>query len=243
MTESSLSVRQRGTVGTLSLDVAFDLIAPWTVLFGASGSGKSTILRGICGLISFAEQHVELNGTDITYVPTHKRRIGLVQQQPALFPNMTVRQNVVFGCTEDPGCNDSIQEILGLFDLEKLRDARTTRLSGGERQRVAIARTLAAAPRLLLLDEVFTGMHRSQRDLLQARVAEHCRVRRKPFVPVLSVTHDIAEALQADEIIKLEDGHVVAQGPPASVLATEREALLLQLTMAGKTTRAAVRST
>ena len=221
-----LAVQCDAPVGALRLHVQFRLATQWTVLFGPSGSGKTSLLHLIAGLWTPRDASVQLGEVDLTGTPSHQRRIGLVAQQPALFPHLDVLGNVRFGCS-GPECAAQVGEMLELFDLQGLQHARIARLSGGERQRVALARTLAASPRLLLLDEVFTGMHRAQRDVLLGRVRDYC-VRRD--VPILSVTHDVAEALAcATEVVTIDEGRVVSQGLPQEVLAAERRALLEHL--------------
>ena len=227
--QPSLTVFCSAPVGMLHVDVRFTLSAAWTVLFGPSGSGKSSILRLAAGLWMPEGATVHLDRHDLTKTPPHLRRIGLVAQEPALFPHLDVQGNVRFGCTSDMESAGFVREIVDLLDLQPLQHARIAQLSGGERQRVALARALAAAPRLLLLDEVFTGMHRELRTGLLERVRTHCAQR---GVPVLSVTHDVAEALAcADEVLRMAGGRIVAQGPPREVLADERTALLRQLSL------------
>ena len=220
----TLHGRVNATVGALHIEAGFRAAAPWTVLFGPSGSGKSSLLRLIAGLWIPKNSAIHFGDEEISNVPPHKRRIALVAQQTALFPNMTVRQNIAFGC------NDSNQpwttELIEAFGLTALAKNKPATLSGGERQRTAIARALGSTPRYLLLDEVFTGMHTAQRQQLMATLRTYSE---RLSMPILSVTHDVAEALQADEVIKLEAGRILSQGLPATVLAAERESFLVQL--------------
>ena len=220
-----LKVRVNATVGALQLDVQFATRSSWTVLFGPSGSGKSSILRLITGLWAPHDAAVFLNAVPLASVPARKRHIGMVSQQPALFPHMTVEENILFGCD---GANRKswLAELLDAFGLIKLAKASPAALSGGERQRVALARALGPRPQYLLLDEVFTGMHAPQRQQLIPTLRSYSE---RLSMPVLSVTHDIPEALQADEVLKLQDGRITAQGFPGMVLAREREDLLSEL--------------
>ena len=222
----SVVVRCSASVGALTVEVQFKLTRPWTVLFGPSGSGKSSMLRLVAGLWMPGDATVHLGGYNVTRRPSYVRRIVLVAQHAALFPHLNVLGNIRYGCTSHDRAG-LVPEMMELMGIGHLQQARTAQLSGGERQRVALARALASAPRLLLLDEVFTGMHREQRTDLLERVRAHCM---QHGIPVLSVTHDVAEAIAcADEVIRIADGRVVAQGAAADVLAEERAALLRQL--------------
>ncbi|MGI4853632.1 MAG: ATP-binding cassette domain-containing protein [Janthinobacterium lividum] len=220
-----VQVRCRATIGTLAMDMDFTLAPYWTVLFGPSGSGKSSVLRLLAGAWMPAHSAVHFRETDLSRTPMHLRRIGFVAQQPALFPHLDVLGNIRFGCTKPTWPH--ADAMLALFGLDSLRSARIQTLSGGERQRVALARALAASPRMLLLDEVFTGMHLGQRDDLLGCVRQHCR---QHDIPVLSVTHDAVEAsLSADEVLRLENGSIVSRGGATEVLQPERSALLRAL--------------
>ena len=221
---ASFTLRCKARAGSLMLDVDLQLMKPWTVLFGPSGSGKSTVLRLIAGLWMPDDTSVGLRDRDLSRVPAHLRGIGLVAQQAALFPHLDAGANVGFGAS---GSSNLPREMMQLLEIEPLQHVPIAQLTGGERQRVALARALAAAPRLLLLDEVFTGMHRAQRTALLQRVREHCA---RHGIPVLSVTHDVGEALSsADEVLRMDGGSIVARGAPRDVLAADRLVLLDEL--------------
>jgi ABC-type sulfate/molybdate transport systems ATPase subunit len=169
------------------------------------------------------------------FVPAHLRCTRVAAQQTALFPHMTVRENIAFGArpaNDGPAPNTLVDQAIEQFHLGSLAAMLPAKLSGGERQRVAIARAAASAISLrsgaiLLLDEPFAGMDAKLRDELIADLQRSLAALR---IPVLSVTHDVAEAFQLDaEVIKLAEGRVVEQGPVASVLADERARLLAQL--------------
>jgi molybdate transport system ATP-binding protein len=223
-------------LGPLHLHFSVSLNAPWTVLFGPSGSGKSSILRAACGLlpnatVTFAYASptgwVELQEPHHS-VPTHKRNLAYSPQGAALFPHLTVRQNIAFPQTvRDPHTTDPllIEEALDLFSLKSLAHRLPRDLSGGERQRVALARAFSVPmPSLMLLDEPFTGLDRPLREALLPRLQSRLAARR---ISVLSVTHDVEEALLLHaDVIRLTAGRVSAQGPATEVLASERAAIL-----------------
>lgn len=230
-------------LGSFTLDVELDLTAPWTVIFGPSGSGKSTILRCACGLpipgpaprCNFERHNPDGSWTSLAALPAHRRSLAYAPQQSSLFPHMTVRENVSFPYQAfEKGSTplaefDLVDQALTLFSLHALADRHPADLSGGERRRAALARAFATPEaKLMLLDEPFGGIDRPLRDTLLPRLKDALAARR---VPVLSVTHDVDEALLLDaEVIRLDTGHVLAQGPARDVLATERERLMKLLT-------------
>lgn len=216
-----LQVRCDALVGSLRLCVDVELTAPWTVLFGASGSGKTSLLRLIAGLWRPSGASVMLRNAELAGLPPHRRSIALVAQHPALLLQRTVRGNVAFGARGE-GVAD---EMLERFRLGPLAAKRVMHLSGGEAQRVCLARAMASRPRLLLLDESFTGLHRTLRDELLTLLREM-----QGEMPIVSVTHDVGEAFAcADEVLRMDAGRIVARSTAADVLAAEREDLLRRL--------------
>ena len=220
-------------LGPLHVSANMALSAPWTILFGPSGSGKSSILRAACGLIpssqvTFAQTlpAPQNQPQSLDRIPTHHRNLAYAPQGAVLFPHLTVRQNVSFAtdvCHQPHGTSSDL--ALDLFQLTPLAHSLPRDLSGGERQRVNLARAFAVpAPHLILLDEPFTGVDRSLRDLLLPRMQQHAA---QQGIPVLSVTHDIEEALILNaEVIRLQQGLVIDQGPASQVLADERTRML-----------------
>ena len=202
--------------------ISFVVEAGETVcLLGASGSGKSTLLRIIAGLEQSESGQVLWNGKDLASVPTHQRNFGLVFQDYALFPHLTVTENVAFGLKMQNLPNDDIKlritASLEQVNMSSFANRRVTDLSGGEQQRVALARALAPRPRLLMFDEPLGALDRTLRDhlLSELRVILH-----DSGVPAIYVTHDQEEAIAiADRIMLLHDGHIVQQGMPAEVFA------------------------
>ena len=177
-------------------------------LLGPSGSGKSTLLRVVAGLLHPDSGRVVWGGTDLTGMPAHRRRIGLVFQDAVLFPHRDVAGNVAYGL-EPLGLSAAdrrarVVELLALVDLAGYGDRAVDTLSGGQAQRVALARALAPRPRLLLLDEPFGALDRELRDRLGTQVRG---LLRELGIPALHVTHDPHEAgLVADRTVRLVPG-------------------------------------
>jgi molybdate transport system ATP-binding protein len=226
-------------LGALEIDAAFELTQPWTVLFGPSGSGKSTILRAIAGLVRpdqariavrwIKRPRIVIDTVSDVSMPPHKRPVRWAAQRPALFPHMTVRENLGFASDiKNADWNQTIDLVTQCFRLAHFANRKPAMLSGGEQQRVSIARAaIAANGRLLLLDEPFTGLDADLRDELLADLQLWAT---QTKTPILSVTHDISEAFQLNaEVLKLHNGRITAQGPAATVLAEERIRLLAQL--------------
>ncbi|WP_446743914.1 ATP-binding cassette domain-containing protein [Silvibacterium acidisoli] len=231
MAETSLSVNLSYRREDLALDVSFVLRLQWTVLFGSSGEGKTTLLRLISGLLTPKEGRISLgdraffDSTSRTNLAPSQRKAGFVTQHASLFPHLTARENVAFGLHKlNPSQRDSrVEEMLDLFEARTLAERRPEKLSGGEKQRIALARALAPRPSLLLLDEPFAALDLSARSLITGRI-------RETGVPVLHVSHDLADAWQMDtEALILEDGRIQAQGDARKVLTPYRDRLLAQL--------------
>jgi molybdate transport system ATP-binding protein len=223
------------TLGELKLRVDCALSAGWTVLFGPSGAGKTSLLRVLGGLTRPDRGRIVLHGRTLadsgngTWLNPARREIGFVTQRPTLFPNLNVSANVSFGLgrLSRQVSEDRVMEMLELFQASGLARRMPADLSGGERQRVALARALAPEPRLLLLDEPFAAMDADLKTLILERL-NHWLAEHK--VPALYVSHDVAEAFQtASDVLVIEKGEITAQGPPEIALANQREQLLRQL--------------
>lgn len=195
--------------GATLLDHVYLTVAPGEIvaLLGPSGSGKSSLLRCIAGVQSPDRGTILWNGDDITSTPAYRRRIGLVFQDPLLFPHRDVGGNIAFGLRQ--ARDDTVprrERTAQLLDLVGLpgfdgRDVAT--LSGGEAQRVALARALAPSPRLLLLDEPFGALDRDLRDRLAVDVRDLLHAQ---GIPAVHVTHDRTEAdLVADRVLSLAE--------------------------------------
>ena len=204
------------------LEVSAEVRSPIiTVVFGPSGSGKTSLLDLVAGLRRAESAYIELNGEVLTdtankvFVPTRRRGIGYVPQDLALFPHLSVRQNLLYG--HKPGATGpfAFDHIVDLLEIGALIERGMWQLSGGEKQRVALARALLTSPRLLLLDEPLANLDRQ----LKAKIIPYlARIRDDFRIPVLYVTHDRFETVSlADEIMILIRGRIVQSGPAQDV--------------------------
>ena len=194
-------------------DISLDIAAgEFFALLGPSGSGKSTLLRLIAGFNTAQSGQLLVGGEDITRVPPHQRNIGMVFQNYALWPHLTVRDNVAFGLVERrwsrADIDTKVAEMLALTGLEDYAARRPGQLSGGQQQRVALARTLAISPRVLLLDEPLSNLDAKLRVQMREELK---RLQRRLGITTIFVTHDQEEALTTCDRIAVMDGGVVQQ--------------------------------
>jgi molybdate transport system ATP-binding protein len=192
-----------------TFDLAVDLELPKrvTAITGPSGAGKTSLLEVIAGLRKVKSGRVELDGLDLTNVRPEKKAVGYVPQDLALFPHLSVQQNIYYGGVGGPKI--SADHVIQTLQIQPLLMRRVTEISGGEQQRVALARALLANPQLLLLDEPLGSLDPE----LKAKVLPYlCRVRDEFAIPMLYVTHDASEAAMiAQETIALERGKIAAR--------------------------------
>jgi len=181
-------------------------------LLGPSGCGKTTILRMIAGLESPSSGRIVLDGEDITYLPPYKRDVNTVFQNYALFPHMTVEENISFGLRMKGVPSDEakrrIDRVLSLIRLENLRERYPSQMSGGQQQRVAIARALVNNPKILLLDEPLGALDYQLRKTLQIELKD---LQAELGVTFVFVTHDQEEALTMSDRIVIIDNGVIQQ--------------------------------
>ncbi len=198
-----------------SLDVADSEIV---AVLGPSGSGKSTLLRAVAGLVAIQSGDIYWDGQSIVDIPTHERGFGLMFQGFALFPHLTVGENVAFGL-EMQGHNriaEEVAEALEWVGLSSFEERSVAGLSGGEQQRVALARTLAPRPRLVMLDEPLGSLDRNLRERL---VTETRTILERRGVTALVVTHDREEAVAlADRLAIMRAGSIVQTGRLSQIL-------------------------
>jgi ABC-type Fe3+/spermidine/putrescine transport system ATPase subunit len=221
--EAAVNVRgiSKGFRGTVVLeDINFDVAeGEALVLLGASGSGKTTILRIIAGLEVADAGRVILHGRDVTELPARERGVGVIFQSYALFPRMTVEQNIAYGLRirrrPRKEIRETVDRLLSLVRLEEHRKKYPSQISGGQQQRVAIARTLAYKPEVLLFDEPFGALDAQTRMRLRREIRT---LLRQVNVPAVFITHDQEEALElGDRIAVLNAGHLEQIGTPDQV--------------------------
>ncbi|MEP9412469.1 MAG: ATP-binding cassette domain-containing protein [Candidatus Brocadia sp.] len=228
-----LKICLKKTWNKFKLDVAF--VIPGgkvTVLFGQSGSGKSTVLRLISGLekpdegtISY-EEKLWFDKTKGIDLPPQLRSVGFVFQDYALFPHMTIEENVAYGIKEKGRLNE-VKELLSLVGLSGYERHYPAQLSGGQKQRVALIRALARKPDLLLLDEPLSALDWETRKQLQEDLK---RIIKQFRVTTLYVTHDVTEVYKlADHVVVLESGRVVKQGTPEEIFMGKRLSTRIQV--------------
>lgn len=220
----ALHVHLRATA-PIPLDMAFDVQAGKVLaLVGPSGSGKTTILRAIAGLFQPQTAKITVGSavwTDTAAgvnMPVYARRVGMVAQSYALFPHLTAVQNVMaaLGDLAAPARRAKALHVLTLVNMAEFAQRLPAALSGGQQQRVAVARALARAPDVLLLDEPFSAVDRPTREALYAEIKS---LRASLKMPVVLVTHDMDEAqMLADTVVVLHAGRVVRAGPVAEIL-------------------------
>ncbi|SIS15246.1 ABC transporter ATP-binding protein [Natronorubrum thiooxidans] len=201
-------------------DVSFGLESGELVaLLGPSGCGKTTIVQAVAGHVRPTAGRVVLRGDDVTDTPPESRRVGIVFQQPTLYPHMTVSENVAYGLAPrdiDPDRRDElVDEYLDLVALHEQRTAYPAELSGGQQRRVELARALAPQPDVLVLDEPLSALDRTLREQLRDEIA---RIQRETGVTTLFVTHDQEEAMAlADRLVVMNDGQVAGVGQPRTL--------------------------
>jgi molybdate transport system ATP-binding protein len=203
----------------LDIDASFD--ARVTSIFGPSGAGKTTLLDAIAGLKEIAAGDIEIDGKvlfssarGINCSP-QERSVGYVPQEGALFPHLSVKQNILFGARRNSRGNNSaaiMNHAIDVLEIRSLLDRPVTRLSGGESQRVALARAIISGPQLLLLDEPLAALDIGLKEKILPYLA---RVRDEFRLPIIYVTHNMTEVLTlADWVLMIRQGRLVAQGNP-----------------------------
>lgn len=219
-----LDVEVRHAFPGFALDAAFSAPPGLTVLFGRSGSGKTSIVKAVAGLLIPDDGRVVVDGWTLLdtkrsrKLKPHRRRIGYIFQEGRLFPHLSVRQNLAYGARFAPkdAPREDMRRIVDLLGIGRLLDRRPDALSGGEKQRVAIGRALLSAPRLILADEPLAALD----DARKAEIMPYFeRLRDEVNIPILYVSHAASEVARlASTVVALDGGRVVAHGPAAEVL-------------------------
>jgi ABC-type Fe3+/spermidine/putrescine transport system ATPase subunit len=191
----------------------------YLALLGPTGTGKTVLLETIAGVYRPTRGHIFINDREVTGLAPEKRHLGIVYQDYALFPHLTVFQNIAFGLRlkgiPEQRISGVVQEMARFLDIAPLLKRRPARLSGGERQRVALARALVMEPYALLLDEPLGALDRAIRGRIQNELK---RIHRELGVTILHITHDLEEAFfLADRLAVMKDGRILQEGPPEEV--------------------------
>jgi molybdate transport system ATP-binding protein len=228
--------KERRNAGAPSfvLDVSVEVPSGITILFGPSGAGKSTLLDCVAGLARpdagriVAGGDVLFDSSSVIHLPPQRRRIAYVFQSLALFPHLSVEENVAYGLSDlrEQKRDERVGEILAAFRVGKLRKQKPGEISGGEKQRIALARSLVTEPRVLLLDEPLTGLDAE----LKSAIVDDLRAwNAAKRIPILYVTHSREEVdALGERVIAIENGRVMSAGAPMDVLDAPRRKRLAQ---------------
>lgn len=235
----TLSVDIRHRQGGQTYEVAFEAPGGVTALFGQSGTGKTTVVNAVAGLLRPDEGRIELAGRALfdagarVNVPIHKRRLGYVFQDGRLFPHLSVEQNLTYGQRFAPqgGTSPALLDVCDMLGIMPLLSRRPGALSGGEKQRVAIGRALLSRPRMLLMDEPLAALD----DARKAEILPYLeRLRDHTDIPILYVSHSVSEiARLATTVVVLENGRVARSGTAEAVLSDPGAVRQLGLREAG----------
>lgn len=239
-----LSVDVQRDLGAFRLDTVFDAPEGVTVLFGRSGSGKTSVIKSIAGLLTPKSGRIALgdrtlfDSTGRTNLPVHKRRLGYVFQDSRLFPHLNVRDNLCYAARVSGRGSQSPDHVADLLGIGHLLDRRTHALSGGEAQRVAIGRALLSEPDMLLMDEPLASLDEPRK----AEILPYLEtLRRETGLSILYVTHNMAEVARlATHIVLIDQGRVARSGAPEDLLTDPDMVRLLGIRDAGAVLSATV---
>ncbi|NIZ62921.1 molybdenum ABC transporter ATP-binding protein [Sedimentitalea sp. CY04] len=243
----SLSVDISHQIGDLTVDVAFQAPNGITALFGKSGSGKTTVINAVAGLLTpndgriATQSEVLFDSNAKINVPVHRRRLGYVFQDSRLFPHLTVQGNLTYGMRFAPkqSTGPNLEDITELLGITPLLHRRSGSLSGGEKQRVAIGRALLSHPRMLLMDEPLAALDSARKDEILPFLEQ---LRDTTGVPILYVSHSVAEVARlATTVVVLENGKMVQAGSTEQVFSDPAMVRQLGIRKAGSVLPAEVK--
>ena len=220
--------------GKLPLDVSFTVEkGQFLSIYGNSGAGKTTILRILAGLTEAENAHIEVeneiwdDSQKKHHLPVQKRSIGFVFQDFALFPNLTVKENLEFALQKNDNTK-IVSELIELMELQSLQNSKPQNLSGGQKQRVALARAIVRKPKILLLDEPLSALDDEMRFKLQDYIL---KIHQKYQLTTLMISHTIPEIFKlSDKVIILDKGKILKEGTPSSVFSEEKISSKFKLT-------------
>lgn len=209
---------------TVLQDACIEVNTEIKALIGINGSGKSTFLKIIAGIVNPDQGSIMLNGSDIRPLPPEKRNLGYVPQHPALFRHLSIRENVLYGMRNGKGTIEAFERIVEMLDLKDVLDKKPRELSGGYKSRASLARALVPEPGILLMDEPLNGMD----IVLKEKLLPVFRsVLKELNIPVLYVTHDPKEAeLLADSYAIIDNGTVVCVNSSEQAFSMIRSSIL-----------------
>lgn len=226
MIEILLQKELNAPSGKMLLDIKTDLEkGQFVTLYGKSGAGKTSTLRILAGLLKpdfgrfSIDGNVLLDSDKKIYLPPQKRKIGFVFQDYALFPNMTIFENLSFALHRNQS-KKILDELIDIMEIGDLQNQKPYRLSGGQQQRVAVARALVQKPELLLLDEPLSALDEEMRNKIQKYILQ---VHQEFNLTTILISHDLAEVLKmSDEVLVLEEGKIIQSGNPIDVFSNEK---------------------
>ena len=233
-----IAIHVKKRLGAFDLDAEFEALPGVTALFGRSGSGKTSVINAVAGLLRPDAGRIEIDGA-VLYdraarvdVPVHRRRVGYVFQDARLFPHMSVEKNLAYGGRHDR------DRVIAMLGLEGLLDRRPAALSGGERQRVAIGRALMSDPRILLMDEPLSALDAARKAEILPWLE---RLRDEAGLPILYVSHAASEVARlATTVVVMEAGRVLRAGAVAEVLSDPAAVGMIGAQEAGAVVRARI---